>query len=250
MSSLEEELKGAPWIYPWRLRDGNEVRVANAELPSIHRTRAELIEPRVRTALAAAGPNATALDLACNEGWFSHRLLEWGATRVVAVDIRQKNLQRATVMREHFGISSDVLELRHADVFEMEPAELGTFDVVLVLGLIYHVENPMGVLRLARACSKGLCVIESQLTRQTQPIVHGLGQTGQLHESEGSFAIQLERGDNTLASTGRVMSLIPNRTALAQMAGVAGFDVVEFAIPRSDHNPQYVGGDRGLLFAS
>ncbi len=131
-----------------------------------------------------------------------------------------------------------------------DPAELGTFDVVLVLGLIYHVENPMGVLRLARACTKGLCVIESQLTRQTQPIMHGFGQTGQLHESEGSFAIQLERGDNTLASTGRVMSLIPNRAAFAQMAVVAGFDVVEFATPRTDHNPQYVGGDRGVLFAS
>jgi len=250
MSSLENELRGAPWIYPWRLRDGIEVRVANAELPSIHRTRADLIEPRVRAALAAAGPKATALDLACNEGWFSHRLLEWGASHIVALDIRQKNLQRAAVMRDHFGISPDALELRHADVFELGPAELGTFDVVLVLGLIYHVENPMGVLRLARASTKGLCVIESQLTRQTQPIVHGLGQTGQLHESEGSFAIQLERGDNTLASTGRVISLIPNRMALAQMAQVAGFDVVEFAIPRTDHNPQYVAGDRGLLFAS
>src|SRR4051794_15527688 len=250
MSSLDEELKGAPWIYPWRLRDGSEVRVANAELPSIHRTRAELMETRVRAALAAAGPRASALDLACNEGWFSHRLLEWGASRVVALDVRQKNLERAAIMRDHFGISPDALELRHADVFKIEPGELGTFDVVLVLGLIYHVENPMGVLRLTRACTKGLSVIESQLTRQVQPIVHGLGQTGQVHESEGSFAIQLERGDNTLASTGRVISLIPNRTALTQMVGVAGFDVIEFAIPRTDHNPQYVGGDRGLLFAS
>jgi tRNA (mo5U34)-methyltransferase len=250
MTSLEEELKGAPWIYPWRLLDGTHVPVANAELPSIHRTRAEMIEPRVRAVLAAAGPYGTALDLACNEGWFSHRLLEWGAFRVVAVDVRERNLQRAAIMRDHFGISPDALELRHADVFEIAPAALGTFDVVLVLGLLYHVENPMGVLRLARACTKGLCVIESQLTRQTQPIVHGLGQTGQLHESEGSFAIQVERGDNTLASTGRVISLIPNRAALEQMAQVAGFDAIEFATPHNGDNPQYVGGDRGVLFAS
>jgi len=38
-----------------------------------------MIEGPVREALAAAGPEATALDLACCEGWFSHRLLEWGA---------------------------------------------------------------------------------------------------------------------------------------------------------------------------
>jgi hypothetical protein len=249
MTSLEEELDGPPWIYPWRLRDGSEVRVANSELPSIHRTRAELIEPLVREAFAAAGRGATALDLACNEGWFSHRLVEWGASRVVAVDVREKNLQRAAVMRDHFDISPETLQLRQGDVFEMEPAELGDYDVVLVLGLIYHVENPMGVLRLARGCTRRLCVIESQLTRQTQPIVHGLGQTGQLHESEGSFAVQLERGDNALASTGRVLSLIPNRKALAQMAQVAGFDILEFATARPDHNPQYVNGDRAVLFA-
>src|ERR1700680_4967718 len=160
MTSLDQELKGPPWIYPWRLRDGSEVRVANAELPSIHRTRAELIEPRVRAALAAASPEATALDLACNEGWLSHRLLEWGASRVVAVDVREKNLQRAAFMRDHFGIAPEVLQLRQADVFDIHPAELGTFDVVLVLGLIYHVEDPMGVLRLARACTNGVCVIE------------------------------------------------------------------------------------------
>lgn len=250
MTSLDEELQGQPWIYPWRLRNGQDVRVANAELPSIHRTRAEMIEPRVRAALAAAGPDATALDLACNEGWFSHRLLEWGAAKVVAVDVRAKNLERAAIMRDHYGIAPEAIELRQLDVFAIAPEDIGTFDVVLLLGLIYHVENPMGVLRLARGCTKDLCVVESQLTRQTEPIVHGLGQTGELHESPGSFAIQLERGDNSLASTGRVMSLIPNRMAMKQMAEVAGFAHVEFATPHADHNPQYVGGDRAVLFAS
>jgi hypothetical protein len=64
------------------------------------------------------------------------------------------------------------------------------------------------------------------------------------------LAVQLERGDNALASTGRVLSLIPNRAALAQMAQVAGFDDVEFATPHADHNPQYVTGNRAVLLAS
>jgi hypothetical protein len=142
------------------------------------------------------------------------------------------------------------MEFRHADVFALDPADVGMFDVVLVLGLIYHVENPMGVLRFARRCTRRLCVVESQLTRQVQPIVHGLGQTGQLHESQGSFAIQVEHGNNTLASTGQVISLIPNRTAFAQMARSAGFSRVELAEPQPGHNTQYVTGDRAVLFAS
>jgi SAM-dependent methyltransferase len=249
MTTLDEELARGPWIYPWRLRSGDEVELANAELPSIHATRAEMIEQRVREALAAAGPGARALDLACNEGWFSHRLIEWGAAHVVGLDVRKQNIARANVMRDHYGLPADQLEFRQGDVFELDAAELGAYDVVLLLGLIYHVENPMGVLRLARGCTRGLCVVESQLTRQDAPIVHGLGQTGELHESSGSFAIQLETGNNALASTGSVMSLIPNRVALEQMARVAGFKTVEFATAQPEHNPQYVGGDRAVLFA-
>jgi tRNA (mo5U34)-methyltransferase len=250
MAPTERELESQRWIYPWRLKNGAETPVANAELPSIHRTRAELIEPAVRQVLEAAGPDASALDLACNEGWFSHRLRDWGARRVVGIDIRRKNLERATLMREYYDIPVSEMEFRQADVFGLDPSSLGTFDVVLLLGLIYHVENPMGVIRFARACTGRLCAIESQLTRQTQPVVHGLGQTGQLHESPGSFAIQVERGDNSLASTGNVLSLLPNRAALELMAHSAGFSSVTFAVPRPEHNPQYVSGDRAVLLAS
>ena len=249
---LEDEIKRAPWTYPWRLRDGRELPIPVAELESVHRTRAGMIEERVRAALAAAGPDATALDLACNEGWFSQRLLEWGASRVVALDIRDENVRRAQLLRDHYGIPAERLEVRQADVFELDATALGTYDVVLVLGLIYHVENPMGVLRLARTCTRDLCVIESQLTQQNTPIVHGNGRADELHEADGSFAVVIEVGDNMLASTGRVLSLVPNRAALVQMANMAGFEHVEFAtaFEHRGHNPQYVRGDRAAIFAS
>jgi tRNA (mo5U34)-methyltransferase len=247
---LEREIEGPPWMYPWRLLDGRELSVPVAELESVHSTRAEMIEARVRAVLAEAGPNATALDLACNEGWFSQRLLEWGAARVVAIDVREHNVRRAALLRDHFGIPAERFEIRQADVFDLDPAALGTFDVVFLLGLIYHVENPMGVIRLARQCTRRLCVIETQLTQQVEPIVHGNGRADELHEAAGSFAVVIEAGDNSLASTGAVLSLVPNRTALVQMAEMAGFETVEFATASDGHNPQYVRGDRGAIFAS
>jgi SAM-dependent methyltransferase len=253
-AELERAISGPAFVYPWRLRDGREVPLAVAELESVHRTRAEMIEARVRDALAAAGPDATALDLACNEGWFSQRLLEWGAARVVGVDVRDFNIQRATLLRDHFEIPAARLEFRQADLFEVDAASLGSHEVVFVLGLIYHVENPMGILRLARQCTRpgGLCVVETQLTQQNEPIVHGNGRAAEFHRADGSFAVVIEKGDNTLASTGAVLSLVPNRVALEQMANMAGFDHVEFATASADrnHNVQYVDGDRAVIFAS
>ncbi|MGH2853923.1 MAG: class I SAM-dependent methyltransferase [Solirubrobacteraceae bacterium] len=119
-----------------------------------------------------------------HEGWFSHRVIEWGASTVIGVDIRPQLIRRAELIRSHFGISPERFELRCADVFDLDPAELGTFDVVLCLGLIYHLENSIGALRIARALTRGLCVIESQLTRQNDPIVLGNGQSDLLNRAQ------------------------------------------------------------------
>ena len=41
-----------------------------------------------------------------------------------------------------------------------------------------------------------------------------------------------------LESTGKVMSLVPNRATLVQTAHMAGLADVEFAVARDDHNPR------------
>src|SRR5205807_5462223 len=113
-----------------------------------------MIEPVARDALAAAGTGATAIDLACSEGWFSQRLLDWGATSALGVDIRDVNVRRATLVRDHFGIDPATLSFLRADVHALDAERLGTFDVVLVLGLVYHLEDPVGMLRIARALTR------------------------------------------------------------------------------------------------
>jgi tRNA (mo5U34)-methyltransferase len=251
-AALEAELEQPPpWMYAWRLATGVVAPVLDLELPSIHLTRLELMEAQVRAALSAAGPDAAVIDLACNEGWFSHRMLEWGACRVLGVDIRERVIQRAELLRTHFGIPSERLQFRCGDVFELDVSELGTFDVVLCLGLLYHLENPIGAVRIARTLTRGICVIESQLTRQTEDIVHGWGASDRSETTPASFAARVETDSETnmLASSGGVVSLIPNRAALIQAAEVAGFAKLEVARPAPDHNAQYVQGDRAVLLA-
>lgn len=251
---LAAEVGGQPaWMYPWRLTGEVSAPVLGEELPSIHRTRAEMMEPAVRAALAEAGPRPRALDLGCHEGWFAHRLLEWGAHEVVAVDIRELNVRRAELVRDHFGIPASRLAFRRADVFDLDPGELGAFDVVLVLGLIYHLENPVGALRVARAMTRGLCVVESQLTQQEAPIRSGWGITGEYLSEPASWAAHLEpaheQETQPLAAYGGVVSLIPNRAALVQALGAAGFADVTVLPTAGHHNPQYRAGDRAVVTA-
>jgi tRNA (mo5U34)-methyltransferase len=248
---MREVTESPPWMYAWQLGEDLVTPVVGPELPDIHRTRLELMEAEVRAALSAAGPDATVIDLACNEGWFSHRLLEWGASHVLGVDIRPQLISRAELIRAHFGVLPERLEFRCADVFDLDASQLGTFDVVLCLGLVYHLENPIGAIRIARALTRGLCVIESQLTRQTEVIVHGNGRSDQYEESAASFAtvVEADHEQNLLASAGGIVSMIPNEPALLQAAEVAGFRRLELAHPAPGHNRQYRLGDRAVLLA-
>ncbi len=158
---------------------------------------------------------------------------------VLAVDVREKNLQRATVMRDHYEIPPERLEFRRVDVFAVDPEELGTFDVVLLLGLIYHVENPMGVIRLARACARRACASSSLSSTPARP---SRSCTVSASPTSCTSRAAASRYNSKAATTrsrrpGRVMSLIPNRVAMQQMAEVAGFGTVEFATPATRSQP-------------
>jgi tRNA (mo5U34)-methyltransferase len=248
---LREELRREPnWMYPWELPDDLSPKLLNPELASVHTSRAEMIEPVVRAALAQSA-DRSAIDLACSEGWFAHRLLDWGASSVLGLDIRAQNIHRATLIRQHFKIPSASLTFRQTNVYDLPLPAGEQFDVVLLLGLVYHVEDPVGIFRRARSLTRGVALIESQLTRQLDPIVHGWGTTESAEEAPGSFATRVEADAdlNPVASANGVLSLIPNRTALQQMADVAGFSHTEFATPSPHHNPQYLRGDRCVMFA-
>jgi tRNA (mo5U34)-methyltransferase len=238
-------------MYEWDLGDGVRTAVMGPELMSVHRTRATIMEPIVRRVLGAAGPQATVLDLACSEGWFAHRLLEWGAARVVGIDIRPENIRRAELVRDHLAIDQERLGFEVGDVLALDPARLGAFDVVLCLGLIYHLENPIGALRTARALTRGVCVVESQLLEPHDPLRHTWGTSGEYVEQVAAWAAWYEPGQDVhpIASAGEVVSLIPNRAALLQALDAAGFANAETPSVQGGLNEQYTEGHRLVVAA-
>lgn len=235
-------------MYPFPVGD----RVApllHHELPSVHATRAAMMEPLVRETLAGAGSEATAIDIACSEGWFSHRLLDWGAQQVVGVDVRDVNVRRARLIQEHYEIAADRLSFEVADAMDLTPQTTGVFDLVLMVGLIYHLENPIGALRVARSLTRGACIVESQLTAQQAAITSGVGVTDQFEELEASWGTKVEpaQEDHPIASYGGVVSFVPNLAALMQAMEAVGFRGVRRIPASPGQNAQYVGVHRAMV---
>lgn len=101
------------------------------------------------------------LDIGAWDGFFSFECERRGASRVVAADWycwQGKGI-------EGFEIARDVLHSKVENVLvkveDMSPQSLGTFDIVLFLGVLYHAEDPMHYLRIVRSLCKHTAVVET-----------------------------------------------------------------------------------------
>lgn len=139
----------------------------------------------------------TALDVGCGVGYFSALLRDSGL-QVTAVDGREENIVEAR--SRHANI-----EFRVCDVEDPALTALGTFDLVLAFGLLYHLENPFRALRNFRALTGKLLLVESLFVPGDAPMLLLLDE----------YAVE----DQSLAA----VSCYPTENAIIKMAFRAGF---------------------------
>jgi tRNA (mo5U34)-methyltransferase len=97
------------------------------------------------------------LDLGTRDGFFAFELEQRGAT-VVAVDYIAREQTGFDVAARIKGFRGQYL---HKNVYDLRAAEIGTFDIVLFLGLLYHLPDPLGALQLVRSLCHGQLYLET-----------------------------------------------------------------------------------------
>lgn len=100
----------------------------------------------------------TVLDIGCNGGFYSIEMKRRGAARVVGIDSDDDYLLQARLAAEICGVE---IELRNLSVYDV--GALGEkFDVVLFMGVLYHLRHPLLALDLIRRhAAKDLFVFQS-----------------------------------------------------------------------------------------
>jgi tRNA (mo5U34)-methyltransferase len=195
----------------------------------------------------------TVLDIGAWDGFFSFEAERRGAARVVALDHfvwsiefgaeygRQASaahadaapeLDRATTDvrqsdelpgRRGFDLAHRVLESRVepvvADFMETDLSELGQFDVVFYLGVLYHIKNPLLALERLAQVTGEMAVIETEAVWYPQLEDHAWCEFFETNELGGDDT-------NWWA---------PNARALVGMCRAAGFSKVKLLVtpPRS-----------------
>ena len=183
---------------------------------------------------------SSVLDIGCWDGWFSFRCEKEGASRVVALDHYVWSLDlpgqqeywrdcrdRGITPRPYhelpefwhpetlpgkaaFDIAHSALGSRVdavvADFMTADLDALGTFDVVLYLGVLYHMEEPLTALRRLRQVTKTLAVIETealQIEGETRPLWE-LVPGAEVNADISNWWIPTEAGVHALLPRGRI----------------------------------------------
>ena len=99
---------------------------------------------RFQHAIPADLRGKTVLDIGCNGGFYSIEMKRRGADRVVAIDFDDRYLAQARFAAEALGCE---IEFRKLSVYDVQ--KLGEqFDIVLFLGVFYHLRHPLLALDL------------------------------------------------------------------------------------------------------
>jgi tRNA (mo5U34)-methyltransferase len=100
------------------------------------------------------------LDIGAWDGWFSFEMERRGA-EVLAVD----NWNNPRFHQARAMLNSRV-EYRQMDMYELTPERVGRFDIVLFMGVLYHLKHPLLALERVCALTTELAAVDSFILRE------------------------------------------------------------------------------------
>jgi tRNA (mo5U34)-methyltransferase len=143
----------APWFHNLHLPDGRQTAPDHplGDFPSF---KWRAIAPHVPADLAGW----TALDIGCNAGFYSFELARRGA-RVTGLEIDPHYLEQARWASRQYGLE-DAATFRQGSVYDLEGSS-ERWDLVLFMGVLYHLRHPLLALDAVAAVVGRLLVLQT-----------------------------------------------------------------------------------------
>jgi len=246
--ALLQQALAKSWFYPLTLPDGRTLpSTHDGRVDAIHHTRGRMLDAFIADQFPGDRRGSSAVDIACHQGWFSLQLARAGFGRVDAIDARAEHVADTDLLARVYEQAA--IHPRQRDVFALNAKADGLHDLVVMFGLIYHLENPVGALRVARALTRKACVIETQVVPHLGGMVDW-GSYEYVRPLKGCFGI-IDEIDEVHAPEASVtgVCLAPSTEGLLWLLRAVGFrDAWVLPVP-ADGYEQLRHGKRVMVAA-
>jgi tRNA (mo5U34)-methyltransferase len=154
-----EEL--GPWFHNFQIAEEVWTNPEGGPGPQYPDSRWKVIEP-----LLPDLTGKTVLDVGCSSGFFSLKLKELGASFVLGVDDGEqpKAIKQARFAAETLGLEIDFKTLSVYRIAELQ----SQFDLVLFMGVLYHLRHPLLALEALRTVCRGTLILQTITTPHKQ----------------------------------------------------------------------------------
>ena len=169
------------------------------------------------------------LDLGCLEGGITLALGPAGG-EVVGIDIREANLAKAAFARDVLGMAN--VRFVQGDMLELPKLDLGSFDMIICAGTLYHVDAPdlLPFLRMLRQSCSGIVIFDTHFAveRREQFISpEGCEYYGRTFVETHHYTDDIEqKKQDRWGSLHNNLSFWPTERSLTNMLIDAGFQFV------------------------
>ena len=166
------------------------------------------------------------LDIGCADGFYTLELARRNALEVVAVDSWKKHIIRVEWLREHFDLHNITPVVGNIEQITVE--RIGRFDMVFMLGLLYHLKDPLTGLEVVSELSNVLYLETISVFDEERPYLY------LKPPQEGAH---------------QVSKWIPTTRCIREMLKMVGYDEIGEITPPYDLRPKGRYKDRPIYLA-
>ncbi|MFN2388441.1 MAG: class I SAM-dependent methyltransferase [Actinomycetota bacterium] len=197
------------WHYRFEL-DGHVTPIADPTRVNRHRQRKRYFFDPMVGLFDGSLAGKRVLDLGCNAGFWSLAAIEAGAGFVLGIDGRQMHVDQANLVFEIKKVEPARYRFEAANVYDFDLARFGPFDIVLNLGLMYHISKHVELMEKIADVNDDLMVVDTGLAR-----------------IPGSYLkIRYENVESPRNAVDYELVMSPTQKAVHDIAGQFGYRVV------------------------
>jgi len=224
------------WHYEFDLRGHRAPKDGLGANRNRQEQRARYVFEPLRRAFGGSLSGKRVLDLGCNAGYFALGAVSLGCDFVLGLDARQFHVEQANFVFAAKEIERSRYRFKAQDVDDIDIGSEGPFEIVLCLGLLYHVSDPAGLVERIARINPQVLVVDTTLLPLPGSVLQ----------------LRREQPDDPRFAAREQFVAIPTRRAVESIAEAAGYSVAALAPRFSDYQAaeDYRAGRRRAFFCT